>query len=239
MVIGIYIFLEKGVNKMYNGIFLDIDDTIFDYDKCSRNALKQTCSQCNIPYSENIVFLFRSIDDALWKKQKQGLLSIEEVLRMRAEMLTDKLGKVEQSKKFEKCFQEELSTEIILVAKADEILMYLSEKVPIYAASNGIKATQLNRLNKANLLQYFTDIYISDDIGFEKPDIFFFNECMKRSNLTHSQILMVGDSLEADMVGADKADIDTCWYNPTKKENDTKIRLKYEITELLELKNII
>lgn len=224
---------------MYSGIFLDIDDTIFDYNKCSRNALKQTCYQCDISYSEDIVSLFRSIDDTLWKKQKQGLLSIEEVLRMRAEILLDKLGKVEKSKQFETCFQEELSTETVLVPKADEILIYLSEKVSIYAASNGMKATQLNRLNKANLLQYFTDIYVSDDIGFEKPSIVFFNECMKRSGLTNSKILMIGDSLEADMIGAEKAGIDTCWYNPTQKKNSAKIRLKYEITDLLELKNII
>lgn len=221
---------------MYDGIFLDIDDTVFDYEKCSRNALKQACDQCGVSYSEDVVLLFRNIDNALWKKQKQGLLSIEEVVRMRAELLLDKLGKLEISRKFKNCFQQGLAEEIILIPGVNETLRHLSKRVPLYAASNGMKEMQLNRLNKANLLKYFTDVYVSDDIGAEKPELLFFQECMKRSKLNNLQILMIGDSLEADMAGADNAGIDTCWYNPSQKENSIDVKLNYEITDLRELK---
>ena len=103
--------------------------------------------------------------------------------------------------------------------KFEEVLKEISTDYKIYAASNGVLTMQENRLQLSELKKYFTDLYVSDDIGYAKPNINFFTESMDRAKLRPSEILMVGDSLVSDIAGAREADIDSVWYNPYGLEN--------------------
>ena len=96
----------------------------------------------------------------------------------------------------------------------------LSKNYKIYAASNSQKSMQENRLKLAGLFEHFTDFFISDDIGYEKPNVKFFEESLRRAELSSDQVLMVGDSLISDMYGAYNAGLDRCWYNPYKLDQN-------------------
>ena len=98
---------------------------------------------------------------------------------------------------------------------------------------------QKSRLLSAKLFPFFSDLYVSDDVGYEKPDSRFFEEALKRSNLTSQDVLFIGDSLEADILGASHIGMMTCWYNPGHKKNRMNIKSDYTIDNLSQLKEII
>lgn len=76
-------------------------------------------------------------------------------------------------------------------------------------------------------------------MGVNKPNPQIFNVLLNKLNLQPSQVIMIGDSLEKDIKGAENANIKTIWYNPNKKVNHTQIIPNYQITNLLELKEIL
>ena len=225
---------------MYTAIFFDIDDTIFDFELCSKAALERTCRSCGLPYSEEIVALFRKVDGELWHKQRQNLLSVEQVVQSRAQIITAQLGKPQAGALFAGSFRENLSDQAIPVLDAGRVLSALSKTYRLYTASNGVQAAQTRRLNKAGFLRYFTDVYVSDRVGFEKPAARFFQCCLERSGLRAEQVLMVGDSLQADIYGAKRAGIDVCWFHPKCLERpEIPIEINYEISALSELLDIL
>lgn len=224
---------------MYKAIFFDIDDTIFNFEKCSRKALKAACTICKLPYREETFSVFQSIDNQLWVQQKKGEISVSDVLNIRAEQITEALGRPEMSRDFQSVFSENLSAQIETEPFAAEALERLSKTVKLYAASNGILQMQISRLKKAGLLQYFSELFVSDDVGYEKPDSHFFSECVKRSGLARKDILMVGDSLTADIAGAKCSQIDCCWYNPKEQKMPPEYTPNYTIKNLLQINDIL
>lgn len=224
---------------MYKAIFLDIDDTVFNFKKCSESALKETFSTLNLEYNKNVFESFSAIDQRLWKQQKEELLTVAEVLDIRFAELSETLGLNYDSNLAKEHFGKLLGEQYIMEPGIEEVLKELSADYKIYAASNGVLTMQDNRLRLSELKKYFTDLYVSDDIGYAKPNIKFFTESMDRAKLRPSEILMVGDSLVSDIAGAREADIDSVWYNPYGLENLSKINADYEIKDLHELDDIL
>ena len=224
---------------MYKAIFLDIDDTVFNFKKCSESALKETFSTLNLEYNKDVFELFSAIDERLWKQQKAELLSVADVLNIRFAELSETLGLDYDSNLAKEHFGELLGEQYIMEPGIEEVLKNISADYKIYAASNGMLTMQKNRLQLSGLKRYFTDLYVSDDIGSAKPNIRFFTESMKRAGLESADILMIGDSLISDIAGANNADIDSVWYNPYGLENETDIEADYEIKDLHELAGIL
>lgn len=216
-------------------MFVDIDDTILDFKKCSQQALEESCKHIGIPYSYDLYVCFYEIDKALWDRQKLGELSVEEVLQIRFETLCNSFVQEVDSSLFNKTFQANLAKTTVLIAGAKETLQYLSSKYTLYAASNGILEMQTSRLKRADLYDYFKDLYVSDAIGFEKPDARFFNSCLSQSKCTPEEVLFIGDSWEADIEGAMQLHIDSCWFTQESRDN----RVKYQIKTLEELKEFV
>lgn len=226
--------MKAGLKKMINTIFMDIDDTIFDFNQCSYDALFETCALLNITFSEETYRLFRFLDAALWQEQKKGELTVEDVMSLRAGRFAEQTGTPELAGEFQLTFRQALSSQTALVPDAEKLIRSLSPCFPLYAASNGIKDVQISRLKNAGLFPFFAGIFVSDDIGFEKPDIRFFKVCLSRIRRKPDEVLMIGDSLRADIAGAAAGGLKTCWFNPKKQANSSAIIPDYEISGLLE-----
>ena len=224
---------------MYKAIFLDIDDTVFNFKKCSEKALEKTFSKMELEYDENIYDVFTDIDEALWAKQKRNEMSVAEVLDVRFVHLKERLGVDYDSDQARMNFGHSLGEQYIMEPGIENLLERLSADYGIYAASNGVLSMQENRLQLAGLKKYFTDLFVSDDIGYQKPDINYFKECLNRTGLKASEILMVGDSLISDIAGANAAGIGSCWYNPYCLENNSEVEADMEINHLNDLAGIL
>lgn len=201
---------------MYTAVFFDIDDTLLDFNLCSRQALKQAFKRFSLDFNNEIYCCFQNIDSKLWAQQKLGILSVSDVLRLRFIQFTQEQNLNGLEMELKSAFEEELSDTDILFPNAKSTLEILSKRYRLFTASNGLLQMQQKRLSKADILGNFEDLYVSDEIGFEKPDINFFKKCLERCRIDPRKILFVGDSIESDINGARNAGIDTCWYNPKK-----------------------
>lgn len=222
---------------MYKAIFFDIDDTLLDFNAASQSAFYQSFQMLNIEVEDQYYHIFQNIDHGLWQTQKLGQITVDDVINLRFQQLFITLNIDTDYMAMRDTFQYHLSLEATIEKGACEILDYLHPKYALYTASNGILAMQESRLQRAHLLGYFSDLFISSDIGHEKPDPRFFEASLTRSQLSANEILFVGDSWAADIEGANNYGIDTCWYNP--KNQPTEDQVTFTIQSLLELKDIL
>lgn len=221
----------------YEAIFFDIDDTILDYAKSARLALVSALNEMHLEFREEYFTKFMELDKKYWDMQKAGIMPITEVVTHREADMADFIACSDKTAYYSEMFMHKLSTSAVLVDDAEDIIKYAFEKgYKLYTASNGFYKIQKSRLDTAGLLRYFNDVFVSDIIGFEKPHGGFLTEALSRAGICAEKVLMVGDSIKADMAAAHNANTDACFFDKAKCGTHAG---QYYISALSELKNII
>lgn len=223
---------------MITTLLIDIDNTLLDFGKCSRNAIVKGFQDNGLIFREEYIDIFHSVNNILWAQIEDGSLTREKLHKIRWGLVFEKLGISADGEKFEKNFVNAIHESHEPVDGAMEFLSYLCEKYTLCAASNGPYEQQCHRLECAGMKKFFTHIFVSDDMGCAKPKIEFFEECQRRlKNIPKNEIMLIGDSLTADIAGGKNFGIATCWFNYGK--TDEKSGADYNIKSLLEIKNIL
>lgn len=198
---------------MIKALFLDIDDTILDYDKCAVITLQDACKTLGVPYSQEVQTEYRRIDDEVWARQKLGELTIPQVLEIRNAHMMNYFG-LQDGISFQDAFMEAFANSAEPTDGVEAALQLAKDRgLPIYSASNGFIEVQINRLTKAGLLHYFDKLFVSNNVGYEKPDPRFFAHCLEATGFAPREVLMIGDSITADIKGAMQAGWNVCFYN--------------------------
>ncbi len=224
----------------YTTLLFDADGTILDFDKAEEVALCDTFRRFSIPYDQTILEIYRRNNNAQWQLFEQGKITKDAVLINRFENTFAELGVTPEVKKVAAYFQEELGEGHYILKNAEEVLERLYGKYRLYLVSNGVLKTQRSRMSKSRLDRFFADSFISEVIGFNKPQEGYFSYCFSHiPNFNKSETLIVGDSLTSDIQGGVNAGITAVWFNPDRKPNNTNVRPHYEITDLLQLFDII
>ena len=212
----------------YKAIFIDIDDTLLDYIPCCRAAFDAAMQEINrntqnTPITQNsddLFQLFFEISGRLFSEAKHGKYTIAEVMDLYPQQFIAAIGYPESAvDPFKHAFRAAWGTTHTLVPGAKEMLETLHRKgYRLFAASNSFGHLQRSRLEQAGILHYFEDTYISMDIGYDKPDIRFYQEALRRCNLQPHEVLMIGDSMTTDVIGAQNAGIDARFFD--RKSDD-------------------
>jgi len=226
---------------MIKTIFFDLDDTIFDFHKAEAVAVSKTLAEQGVDNSKQTVARYSEINASMWKRLEKGELSREEVLVKRFEQLFLELG-VEDCDAFDtrKKYEKNLSVGHYFVDGAYELLEKLSKKYDLYLVSNGTYKVQEGRLNSSGIKKFFKGIFISEKLGFVKPQKEFFDEVFSKiQNFDKQSAIIVGDSLSSDIKGGNNAGIKTCWFNPKHLQNQTDAKVDYEIHSLTEIYKIL
>ena len=226
---------------MIKTIFFDLDDTIFDFHKAEAVAVSKTLAEQGVDNSKQTVARYSEINASMWKRLEKGELSREEVLVKRFEQLFLELG-VKNCDAFDtrKKYEKNLSVGHYFVDGAYELLEKLSKKYDLYLVSNGTYKVQEGRLNSSRIKKFFKDIFISEKLGFVKPQKEFFDEVFSKiQNFDKQSAIIVGDSLSSDIKGGNNAEIKTCWFNPKHLQNQTDAKVDYEIHSLNEIYKIL
>ena len=211
----------------YKAIFIDIDDTLLDYIPCCREAfdaaLRSLTPSLEERERERLFNLFFGISGRLFSEAKHGKHTIAEVMelyprefieRLNEGMAMDEAEIARQTEVFKHAFRAAWGETHTLVPEAKEMLETLRDKgYRLFAASNSFGHLQRRRLERAGILWYFEDTYISMDIGYDKPDIRFFQEALRRCGLQPNEVLMIGDSMTTDILGAQAAGIDALFFD--------------------------
>ena len=109
-----------------------------------------------------------------------------------------------------------------------------------FAVTNGTLVAQSRKLKKSGLGDLLQEAFISDQIGYEKPNIEFFDHVLERIGFyDKEEIMIIGDSLSSDMQGGNRAGIVCCWYNPNHLENAKNVRIDHEIDNLWKIEEIL
>jgi 2-haloacid dehalogenase len=119
---------------------------------------------------------------------------------------------------------------------AEEAVDALSKKYRLFLASNGTASVQQGRMTSANLYRFFEKVFVSQEIGHNKPSKAYFDGCFAQiPDFDPTRAMIVGDSLSSDIQGGINAGIKTCWVNPTHAAAKAGIRPDYEIEALHQL----
>lgn len=225
----------------YEIIIFDADETLFDFKKSEREALKNTILEFDIEYDENHhLKVYKEVNTAIWKELENGLITQKTLKTERFKRLSDRLKVEFDEIEFAKSYMKHLSFGSFLYDDSIDLVESLNKDYRLTIITNGLKDVQDNRIKKSIIAKYFEDIVVSEEIEVSKPDPKIFEHAL--NNIKHtdkSKVLIVGDSLTSDIQGGINFGIDTCWFNPNNIVNKTRIKPTYQISNLMELKDIL
>lgn len=226
--------------KEYRYLIFDLDDTLLDFQDNERKSLEIIFKKYNIPFNEQSFNQYKTINRKFWNGIEEGTIEKEKALTKRFEEFFYLYGYNINGEIVEKEYQECLTKGHKVIPNAIEILKELRFRgYKIFAGTNGVGNTQNKRLKDSKMIDLFDDIFISEEMGVEKPSLKFFQMIFdKYDYMKKEETLMIGDSLASDIKGANNFGIDCVWFNPYKKISEKQLPT-YEISSLNELIEIL
>ena len=225
---------------MIEFLFLDLDDTILDFYKAERNALSKTIRQFGVEPTEEVLHRYHLINKWHWEQLELGTLTRAEVLTGRFKMLFAELGLDVDPEKMQAGYEHNLSIGHWFLPGAEEAVDALSKKYRLFLASNGTAVVQKGRMTSANLYRFFEKVFVSQEIGHNKPSKAYFDACFAQiPDFDPAKAMIVGDSLSSDIKGGNNAGIRTCWVNPNHAPRNPEIHVDYEIEALSQLPGLL
>lgn len=226
--------------KQYKNLLFDADGTLLDFEKSEHESLILTFQQYQIPITDELLETYQRINNKLWDQFEQGLITKQTIVDTRFVILFKQMNIIHDGLTFEKDYQNNLAHSYYLLGNIKELIHQLSQSYNLYVVTNGIAKTQYQRLEGTGIKDDFKGIFISEEIGYQKPDIQFFDYCFSQiPNFQYEETLIIGDSLTSDILGGFNAHIDTCWlYQPHTTITNPQI-ITYTIYQLHDLLNIL
>ena len=225
---------------MIRNVLLDADDTLFDFHLSERKALAAALRSFGVEPTPQMIRRYSEINGECWKMLEKKQITRADLLVLRYERLFAEFGLTLSPSAVSDRYAEELGKQCHLIAGAEELLRDLSARYRLYIASNGNRQVQRERLRRAGIGRYLSDVFISQELGADKPDPAYFNACFARiPDFRREQTVIVGDSLTSDIAGGRNAGIRTVWYNPAgaplpEPAPDASFRRLCELPALLE-----
>lgn len=213
-----------------------------DFHEASKLSIKSLLEQHNKEYSDSIYEIYHELNLKVWEAFEKNEIDAIKLRYLRFELFLHEMGWNFNAKEWGKTYLEGIVKYTELFDQTIAILDYTKQKYKIAAVTNGLQEVQRPRLRKCGIYEKFDHIQVSDEIGYSKPDIAFFQYLFENiGQHEKNEMLIIGDSLSSDMEGGKNAGIDTCWFDVynqhTKMTN--KPAVNYRITELNELRTII
>ena len=225
---------------MFEILFLDLDDTILDFHKAERIAIAKTIRDFGVEPTEEILQRYHVINKWHWEQLELGKLTRGEVLENRFSVLFSELGVDVDTTACARAYEKNLSIGHYFLPGAEEAVDSLSKKYRLFLASNGTASVQKGRMTSANLYRFFEKVFVSQEIGHNKPSKAYFDACFAQiPGFDPRKAIIVGDSLTSDILGGKNAGIATCWVNPQHLPGREDIRPDDEIEALSQLEGLL
>lgn len=199
----------------YTYLMLDADGTLFDFNRAERESAARTLTAFSLPCDDRAVAAYQSINDNLWKELERGEITQPELRVERFRRLNRYLGTDADAVEMNAMYSSCLGECAYLLPDAEEFCRRLGAVCGLYLVTNGVAEVQRRRFAKSGLAPYFSELFISGEIGFQKPDRGFFDHVASHvPNFSVASVLIVGDSLTSDIAGGHAARWDTMWLRP-------------------------
>jgi len=225
--------------KHITDIFFDLDHTLWDFDKNSEITYKIIFDELKIEVSL-IQFLraYTTINKNLWKLFREEKIDKG---TLRYKRLKDTFTEISMNVSDEILFKiadqyiYHLSRQTHLLDGTIKLLEYLKPKYTLHIITNGFAEVQEGKLNNTNLASYFDVVVNSEMAGVKKPNPIIFETALSMANVSKTTSLMIGDSLEADVLGALSFGIDAICYNYHKEDLPSHVKYVNHLEELMHI----
>lgn len=220
----------------YKTLLFDVDDTLLDFQLTEAKALNELFAEQGIELTPEVKTSYKALNHHLWREFEKGNMTREEVTGSRFGLLFQQFGKAVDSLAMEKRYRHYLNQGHDLIEGSHELLQSLTNQADLYIVTNGVSKTQYQRLTDANMLGYFKKIFVSEDVGAQKPMKAFFDHVFSNiPTLEKETTVIIGDSLTSDIKGGNLAGIDTIWFNKNQLPEIPEIKPTYRVDSLSEL----
>ena len=215
--------------KIYKNYLFDLDQTLLDFHASEKIALEKVLRANGLSFSDDVYMSFKTYNKSLWKELEKGTINREELFTKRfiyifGECEGDSSGLEPLTVNSD--FIKTMSQNGVLIDGALELVKRIKEEIKdskIYIVSNGATINAKGRIASTGLDKYLDGIFISEDMGVNKPSKEFFDIVLDTIKQPKGSCIVIGDSLSSDMLGAKNASIDSVWFKP---EGDTASAVK-------------
>ncbi len=221
----------------YKLFLIDLDDTLLDFQASEMLCFTKTLEHFGLSRSFDSIHQTYKIENRkLWTQVENGeidkdFLKIERFKRT-LEIHDFNLSPTEVST----FYLSQLPLHIVPIEGADELCEGLKKFGELGILTNGLVETQNARIENTTFKKFIDFVAISDECGFAKPDKRFFEHALKKSKVDQKdQILMIGDRLEADILGAINFGVDSIWYNPKELTQTLEIKPTRTVSKLTDI----
>lgn len=225
---------------MIRNVFLDLDNTLFDFTKAEHIALARTLRLLDVDPAEATLHRYSELNLEQWKLLELGKITREQVKVRRFENLFRELEAAASPEQAATLYENFLGEGHYYIDGAEDLLKALYGRYRLYLASNGTTSVQQSRLASAGIAGFFDGIFLSEAIGADKPSKAFFSSCFSQiPDFRKEETVIVGDSLTSDIQGGKNAGIGTVWYQPYPEAQAEEIRPDAVIRKLSELPELL
>lgn len=224
---------------MIKNLLFDLDDTLLDFHASEKESLKDTLIHFGIEPSESTMALYSEVNRGQWKLLEQGKTTKPKLKIDRYRIFFEKIGVDIAASDAANFYENRLSKSAILVDGAKELLDTLRGKYRLYLITNGFSVIQRGRIAASDIGEYFDGIFVSEEMGADKPTQLYFDKCFAEiEGFCKEESLVIGDSLTSDIKGGNSVGVRTVWYNP-KGASATDVVPTFEIKTLAELTELL
>ncbi len=229
----------------YQDIFIDLDDTVWDFHTNSEIALEVIYHRYELsryyPSFNEYYKIYSEKNTELWNLYHHGRITKESLVIERFRYPLQRIGLYDNQlvSQLNTDYLSVLSEQKNLVPGAKSLLDYLKQRsYHLHIISNGFKEVQFKKLESAGIASYFEKIILSDEVGVNKPHPDIFKYALNKTSATQNASLMIGDNYDADIWGAMQSGIDQIYFNPQRKPIPDKLPT-YEVCTLAEIHDIL
>lgn len=221
-------------------IFFDLDHTLWDFDRNSYLTFEKILAENGLAIDpDEFIAVYAPINLMYWKRYRENKIAKPQLRYLRLKNTFDSLGRPVSDETIHLLsdqYIEQLTGYNHLMANTTTILEYLQPKYSLHIITNGFEEVQQKKLSNSGISGYFKQVVNSEMAGVKKPHPHIFKLALKRARTNPANALMIGDNLEADILGARALGINTLHFDPHAREDHTHGKI---ITDLIEIKSLL
>lgn len=225
----------------YDLFLIDLDDTLLNFRESEKLSFSLALESLGL--QENLTSLYEQYqieNRALWTLFEQAKTTKDHLKVERFRRIFQKNAITIDPELASDRYLEALPGTVVLMDHAVEICEWLRGHGEIGILTNGIHATQTLRIQNSKLAPYLSFVSVSEECGYAKPDVRFFEYSIKMAKkFSKASAIMIGDRLETDILGAHKFGVDSCWFNPQGEKAGSEVMPTYEIKHLSQIREVI
>lgn len=228
----------------YTTLFIDLDDTLFDFRQASRMSFHETYDLLGyerfFESFEHFLQIYEPRNRELWVLYGKGEIDKATLNRLRYSYPLEAVGHPDEELAARFCTEAlgRIPHKNVLIPGAIELLEYLHPRYDMFILSNGFQELQSQKMATTGLSKYFKRLILSDEIGINKPNPELFHYALEVSGARKESSIMIGDMFETDIVGAANIGLDQIFVNITGAKG-LAFEPTYEVNNLLQIKDIL